>query len=333
MIIKSSKNFIQKNISIREGEEKLGQKVSIADDIKNLANLSEFLKGISAQFIIVGIAEDIGIRANYGKKGSRNAYENFLSYFVNTQVNQFIDTSNLCILGEIYVEDLLKLSDNIDEIDFLRKLTAEVDNRVYPIIEQIVKAGKTPIVIGGGHNNSYGNIKGTSLALNQKIDVLNIDPHADYRIEEGRHSGNGFRYAFNQNYIHKYSVYGLHTQYNNQSILEAFHANENLNYITFDSNLKPSEKIRESGLAVSGFVANLDSKIALEIDLDCIKDMPTSAMTPVGFTEEEILNFINIIQSNKQILYYHFCEASPDETKLYKTGKFLSYLVSQIIKK
>nr|WP_233167177.1 arginase family protein [Pedobacter sp. ASV2] len=35
---------------------------------------------------------------------------------------------------------------------------------VFPIIEKIVAAGKVPIVIGGGHNNAYPIIKGSSLA-------------------------------------------------------------------------------------------------------------------------------------------------------------------------
>lgn len=327
MIIKNSSEKIKNYTSIRDGESKLGQVISsLSLDLNTIEELIKNLSQISAQFIIVGISEDIGVRANYGKYGTRNAYDNFLSYFVNTQSNQFIDETKAYILGEIFVGDLLELSDENKEINYLRELTAEVDNRVFPVIEAIVKAGKIPIIIGGGHNNSYGNIKGTSLSLGRPIDVLNIDPHADFRIEEGRHSGNGFRYAFNQNYINKYSVFGLHTNYNNQAILEAFESEKSLNFESFDIIIRGKAKsIRE-------FIANLNPQIALEIDLDSIKDMPTSAMTPVGFSEEEILNFIFICKENKQILYFHFCEASPDKNNLYKTGKFLSYMVSLFLK-
>lgn len=323
MILQNSSEKIKTYTSVRDGETKLGQVIPCLDvDINSIDILVQHLSIINSKYIIVGISEDIGIRANYGKPGARNGYDNFLSYFVNIQKNHFIDESKAYILGEIYVDDLVELSDKNEDILNLRELTFKLDDRVYPVVEAIVKAGKTPIIIGGGHNNSYGNIKGTSLALGKPIDVLNIDPHADFRIEEGRHSGNGFRYAFNQNFINKYSVYGLHTNYNNQAILDAFNENDNLNFELFD-HIKNG---------ILDFIADLDTKLALEIDLDCIKDMPTSAMTPVGFSEEEILNILKICSQNKDILYYHFCEACPDKNKLYKTGKFLSYMVSSILK-
>jgi formiminoglutamase len=327
MIIKSSFSTLVEYTSIREGELKLGEVISIKNsDIDSIEDLEILMKNITALYVIVGISEDIGIRANYGKPGARNAYENFLSYFVNIQKNQFVADEKVYILGELFVQDVLELSDINEDTNYLRGLTAEIDKRVSPIIEVIIKSGKKPIIIGGGHNNSYGNIKGTSIALGNPIDVLNIDPHADFRVEEGRHSGNGFRYAYNQNYINQYHVWGLHENYNNQAILDAFHADENLSFQSFENIV--------NGKAVSfvDFISKLDTKIGLEIDLDSVKDMPTSAMTPVGFSEEEILNFLNICSQNKEILYYHFCEASPDKNKLYKTGKFLSYMVSSILK-
>ena len=69
------------------------------------------------------------------------------------------------------------------------------------LLKIIIKAKKIPIIVGGGHNNAYGIIKGSALALNKKINVLNIDAHADFRPLEGRHSGNGFSYAFHEGFI------------------------------------------------------------------------------------------------------------------------------------
>jgi formiminoglutamase len=52
------------------------------------------------------------------------------------------------------------------DIDDRSKLSQLVEKltKTFHIIFNIVKSGKTPIIIGGGHNNSYGNIKGTALA-------------------------------------------------------------------------------------------------------------------------------------------------------------------------
>jgi formiminoglutamase len=40
----------------------------------------------------------------------------------------------------------------------------KIDKDVSHIIFNIIKLGKIPIIIGGGHNNAYGNIKGSALA-------------------------------------------------------------------------------------------------------------------------------------------------------------------------
>ena len=71
---------------------------------------------------------------------------------------------------------------------------------------QIVLADKKPIIIGGGHNNAYGNIKGTSLAIGEPINVINFDAHSDFRPEEGRHSGNGFSYAYTEGFLNYYFI-------------------------------------------------------------------------------------------------------------------------------
>ena len=85
-------------------------------------------------------------------------------------------------------------------IEEYRKAVPIIDDAVLELIQRIVASGKTPIVVGGGHNNAYPIIKGTALALAgsgdlKGINCINLDAHIDYRLAEGRHSGNGFRYA------------------------------------------------------------------------------------------------------------------------------------------
>ena len=51
----------------------------------------------------------------------------------------------------------------------LSELVIVIDKEVSHIVSIIIKAGKTPIIIGGGHNNAYGNIKGAALAFQKPI--------------------------------------------------------------------------------------------------------------------------------------------------------------------
>ncbi len=63
------------------------EKPSLEKRLQFLPNLEE-LEKTSAKFVIFGIPEDIGVRANYGKAGTSNAWQEFLKAFLNVQENQ-----------------------------------------------------------------------------------------------------------------------------------------------------------------------------------------------------------------------------------------------------
>lgn len=326
-IITSSKSKIDSYTSIRDGEQKLGQvSHSLLNDISTLDELDNIMSKSSGNCVVLGISEDVGVRANYGRKGTRDAYDSFLKSFVNIQYNQFININSYLLLGEIYVEDILAKSDDTEDINTLRELCSQIDERVFSVINIIVKHRKIPIIIGGGHNNSYPIIKGVSTALNKPIEVLNIDPHADFRKEEGRHSGNGFRYAYNANFLSKYSIYGLHQNYNNQYTIDHLIQYDKIHF-TFHEDILLRDAPFESHIKFH------ETKIGLELDMDSIKDMPSSAYTPTGFTEEEIRKLFYTVIKKKQLHYIHICEGAPNlsENPL-KVGKFLAYMISGILK-
>ena len=143
------------------------------------------------KFIIVGIEEDFGVRANHGRGGADRAFQSFLNYFLNMQVNRFFPVESVAILGAVVATASVE-DDNIED---LRQATAANDHTVSAVVRRITELGAIPIVIGGGHNNAYGCLKGSSEAKERSINCLNIDAHTDLRSTEGRHSGNGFTYA------------------------------------------------------------------------------------------------------------------------------------------
>jgi formiminoglutamase len=88
---------------------------------------------------------------------------------------------------------------DIDDRSKLSQLVEKIDKDVslsFLILSNLVN----PIIIGGGHNNSYGNIKGTALQR-KPVNAINFDAHSDFRILEGRHSGNGFSYAYEEAFL------------------------------------------------------------------------------------------------------------------------------------
>ncbi|MDZ7846686.1 MAG: arginase family protein [Owenweeksia sp.] len=154
-------------IAARPGETKLGQRM-------HTINSLEKLEQCPASFVLVGITEDIGIRANRGVGGATDSWHEALKAVANVQCNQFLNAGDILVLGHLHFTDLLKEAESLDpasskDLQRLRELTARIDSAVHPLISQIIATGKIPLVIGGGHNNSYGNIRGVSQAIKGKL--------------------------------------------------------------------------------------------------------------------------------------------------------------------
>ena len=73
----------------------------------------------------------------------------------------------------------------------------------------------------------------------------------------------------------------------------------------------------------------------IEIDLDALPNIATSAMTPSGFSVEEVRQFICFFGKNKNASYLHICEGAPelgDEKNSHLVGKLIGYLVTDFMK-
>ena len=311
-------------LSPRPGETKLGEKIQFISEVEKLPEND-------AQFVLFGIPEDIGVRANYGKAGTSGAWKAFLKSLLNIQHNQFFASEKLLLLGEIDCTAEMEKASNLEVSDpnyypKMGELVESIDEAVSKLVKQIISAGKVPVIIGGGHNNAFGNIKGASEAFQKPINVLNIDAHTDLRQLEHRHSGNGFSYALEKGFLKKYAIFGLQQNYTPQYIFEKMKASEEIQYTLFDTLLS-SEKNSAFEKQLS-FVG--DEKFGLEIDCDSIAHFPSSAVSPSGFTIDEVRNFISRAAKNKNCTYIHLCEAIATEN--FSTGKALTYLLTDFLK-
>lgn len=317
----------------RVGEQKLGEVITVLNSLEELEKLS-------ANFVIIGIMEDIGVRANLGRPGCARAFEHILAPLCNVQVNRFLNPNQLALGPYLDFQEEMEAAKDLnpqrdEDLKKLRALTAEIDQVVSEVIEQVSAAGRIPIVIGGGHNNSYGIIKGVSQAQERPIEVLNIDPHADFRSLEGRHSGNGFSYAYEEGFLSRYAVFGLHESYNNQSILETFRAAADLYYLSYDELLIYStderDRLFKDALRWLG-----PKPIGLELDLDSITAFPVSALNASGFTMRQVRTLVKTSAHLAAPLYFHLAEGAPDlaSTEVDKSlsAKAIVYLITDFIK-
>lgn len=339
--MKSLELYSQKDIKqitrTRTNEIKIGEDVFV---LKSINNWEEELQNLNCKYVLLGIPEDIGVKANYGRGGAHTAWKPALDSFLSQQSNEFLNGKDICVLGNIFVDDVMEKSNtlnvkNKNEMIEMRNLVSIVDQRVTDIITKIVRCKKIPIVVGGGHNNSYPIIKGCSLALATKLNVINCDPHTDFRPLEGRHSGNGFSYAYQENYINNYSVFCMHEQYNTASVLNDFTKNNNhLYYSTYEDVFVRENKTFSDTLNNNiGFVKN--TVCGVEIDLDAITNVPSSAKTSSGISPVQARQYA--YQCGKQLspLYFHIAEGAPILSHIKadnKTGKLIAYLITDFMK-
>ncbi|RMB59509.1 formimidoylglutamase [Dokdonia sinensis] len=312
-----------KQLSARDGETKLGQSIQYISSLDDLKNHT-------SRYVVFGICEDMGVQANFGKTGTAKAWSAFLRSFLNIQDNKYNHGSSIILLGHISVKPDFTITAETPKEE-LGAVVSRIDKMVTQVVKAIVAAGKIPIAIGGGHNNAFGMIKGTATALNTAINVINIDAHTDLRTADYRHSGNGFRYAYENEprLLNKYCIFGLHKNYTPAYIFEWIEARkEEVKYVLFEdiiaeNNGRELYKDMIAELSVTSF--------GLELDCDAIENFSSSAITPSGFNLSDIRNLISITGLSKKCSYFHLCEAAPTNKNMTQIGKALSYMVTDFI--
>lgn len=323
----------------RAHETKLGERVQLVDACSDVKSLGDQLQQLPAPYVLIGFPEDIGVRANYGRAGAYSAWQPALESILNIQSNAFLQGDELIVLGHVRMDDLMEQASKLstkksEDVQELRRLTSLIDQRIAPIIECILRANKKIIAVGGGHNNAYPLIKGMSAALAAKINVLNLDAHSDFRPLEGRHSGNGFSYAYEEGFIQHYHALGIHENYCTDAVVEKFNSAEALHLYTYEEVFL-RDKHELTSLADTICESDAAHAWGFEIDLDSIQNIPSSAKTSSGMLPIDVRKFMYDFVKKCEPHYLHIAEGAPVLSHIKtdnKTGKLIAYLISDFIK-
>src|ERR1700740_997538 len=151
----------------RRFETKLGERIQC---LKMDDEWPEALQQSSATYVVIGIPEDIGVKANHGVGGADTTWVPFLSAFLNIQSNDFLSGENILLLGHFDFGDIKYVIENNagrreELIEAYRHAVDTIDEEVENMIKVIASAKKIPVVIGGGHNNAYPILKGVAKGL------------------------------------------------------------------------------------------------------------------------------------------------------------------------
>jgi len=338
-----SKQDVISITKLRRFETKLGERVQVLIDAGELV---QSLTALNQKYVLFGIPEDIGVQANYGIGGTSTAWNSFLQSFLNIQSNDFLTGEEIAVIGHFDFGDIQYLIDRNahsteEKVEAYRHAVNTIDEEVESLTKAIVAAGKIPIAIGGGHNNSYPLIKGSSKGLHQlqkiglpQINCINLDAHTDFRPSEGRHSGNGFRYAEEDGFLQKYCVIGIHENYLPQNVWLDIVNNPFLDFISYE-DIFIQEKRNFIQAVAHAIDFTDDNFTGIELDLDCIEDVLSSACSPIGVKTSHARQFISLTAAQSKPAYLHICEGATrlsNGTTNDLTGKLISYLVTDFVK-
>ncbi|MDX3773192.1 formimidoylglutamase [Chromatiaceae bacterium AAb-1] len=326
----------------RVGETRVGEAIVLPQPELSLADNLAQAKKQGCRFVLLGIPEDIGPRANLGLGGADAGWQAFLGKFLNLQHNAFMPSGQILLLGAIDCTDLQLQSASLNachaaDLVQLCQLCEELDQRVYAVLREIFAAQLLPVVIGGGHNNAFPLLKALSEYNQSAVNCANLDPHSDFRSLEGRHSGNGFSYAHQQQYLARYFVLGLHELKNNATALEQLQQ-AGAEFCSYQRMFVRQELSYQDALdQCIDFITRTTTDTGIEVDTDSISLMPVSAFTNCGLTVNHAEQFVYQLAKLPRSRYLHLAEAAPAQhpaglkAGLNEAGQILSTLVYAFI--
>ena len=142
----------------------------VGDRVEPLLSLEDLVPG---DLVLLGIRNEQGVLANHGRAGSAQGPAGFRQAFFKLTAPT--------LLGR----RCLDAGDLPEDLPYVTRFGTQGE-----VVASCLSRGALPVVIGGGHDCSYGNYLG--LAAGDAPSVLGVDAHLDMRPDPGPNSGNPF---------------------------------------------------------------------------------------------------------------------------------------------
>ena len=118
-----------------------------------------------------------------------------------------------------------------------------------------------------------------------------------------------FRYAEEDGYLQKYCVVGLHENYLPQNVWLDIVNNPFIDFITYeDIFIHEKRNFIQAVAHATGFTE--DTYTGVELDLDCIENVLSSAVSPSGIAALNARQYISFAAVDVKVAYVHICEGA-----------------------
>ncbi len=270
-------------------------------------------------FVLLGYSCDEGVKRNLGRVGAAKAPTTLRKNLSNLPLLQEQHTA-IVDVGDIHCQD--------NNLEASQEALGEA-------ITCILKKGGFPIVLGGGHEVTFGHYLGLRNASDEKIGIINFDAHFDMREPQNNRatSGTGFYQIAQREERFHYLPIGIQQISNTQALFNTAQT-YGINWIEAqDFDVSNQEIIQEQ---VTSFIGDVDQLyITVDMDVFAAPYAPgVSAPAYNGIVPNSFFMWVfeHIINSPK-FVSIDFAEFNPNYDIDNRTAKLVADLVFRVVKK
>lgn len=287
------------------------------------ASLMHPFKGEPVEVGILGVPSDTGVIQGGGRAGAAFGpdaiRQQMMRYGARYNIEREVDLANVSIAD---------FGNLIPDGNFVEK----THERLSEAVSAMIRIGVLPILLGGGHDLSFGGVKGLSQVSQDMIGGVVLDAHFDVReaVNSVITSGTPFRNILEKIDSMKSDAFveiGINGLVNEQEHLAYLQKQGARIFALSEVRRKGMGKVIEEGLQIAGFETK---KIFCSIDLDGIAQAfapGVSAPSPEGLTPEEVSLAAYLFGLHPKVVYFDIMEMNPHFDQDGRTARLAAALI------
>lgn len=278
------------------------------------------LPDLAGAIVFMGFACDEGVRRNKGRVGARNGPKALRSALANLPANH--PPLPLVDAGDIICSD-----ENLDG----------AQDQLAWAVSTILQAGGFPILLGGGHEITFGHYRGIAHATKQPVSIINFDAHFDNRPPQdtGPSSGTGFwqiAETFQPAYQDfAYLAIGIQTASNTQALFATADKTGTRYILAADFHANSQARIKTEVESI----LQRGAGIYLTIDLDVFAAPHAPGVSAPAYNgiapDHVFFDCLNHILDSGQVVAVDLAELNPEWDIDNRTARLATSIIHHII--
>ena len=272
--------------------------------------------------VLLGFCCDEGVRRNQGREGSKSAPNYLRKILANLPVH---------FNKRIALFDAGNMHANGYDLESAQEVLASA-------LQKIKSQNGFPLLIGGGHEITYGHYNGIHSA-NRKIGVINIDAHLDMRpLADGKgNSGTSFyqlnKELFDKNEALHYMAIGIQEISNTKGLLQ-YAKSQGVNIIYANEFYYENLSIVKS--KIEHFASQVDD-LYLTIDMDAFAAAFAPGVSAVAMNgiipDHTFYELLSFIYQQPKLMSMDIAELNPRFDLDERTARLAAHFIFQLLQK